>query len=84
MRQAGGLCPVVLLHGHRKLGSSDIRTLMAGEASRGPTDGLGGGRVTGEGRRLGGHVGRRGPHAREGEMETLIVILIILWLLDVI
>ena len=44
MCQAGGLRPVVLFHGNKKFRRSDILALMAGEAPRGPTDGLGGGR----------------------------------------
>ena len=38
----------------------------------------------GKGRRLGGHVGRRGAHGREREMEALLIILFVLWFFDVI
>ena len=44
MCRAGGLRPVVLFHGNKKFKKSDILALMAGEAPRGPTDGLGGAR----------------------------------------
>lgn len=48
MCQAGGLRPVVLFHGNKKFRKSDILALMAGEAPRGPTDGLFRGRRKGE------------------------------------
>ena len=48
MCRAGGLRPVVLLHGNRRFRQSDIQALMAGEAPHGPTDGLFRGRRKGE------------------------------------
>ena len=55
MCQAGGLRPVVLFHGNKKFRKSDILALMAGEAPRGPTDGL----IRGRGKELARGDGRR-------------------------